>query len=252
MSKSIGNVADPIQAIDKYGLDVIRWYLTRIGGRWRSDVGESMGLWSLVFQIYPTIPDWSQSQLEKHRHEIQSLLGNYFLRVTSPKLVERALAAHPLSLDEIQEAQQGQFSKALIQLISLQRDTAKKVGEKMQNLEVSEALRHLVELMHLVCRSSTLITKCSINHEQANKTITDIAPWKKSVPQDLVYATYTTGIETLRVLGICLQPFIPHSAQMLLDSLGLNPDGRLWCDAERSGEKKDVKPIGSVVGVRLF
>lgn len=42
MSKSIGNVADPIQAINKYGLDVVRWYLTRIGGRWRSDVGESM------------------------------------------------------------------------------------------------------------------------------------------------------------------------------------------------------------------
>jgi len=108
---------------------------------------------------YPTTPDWSQSQLEKHSHEIQSLLGNYFLRVTSPKLVERALAAHPLSLDEIQETQQGQFSKALIQLISLQRETAKRVGEKMQNLEVSEALRHLVELMYLVCRSSTLTTQ---------------------------------------------------------------------------------------------
>lgn len=87
------------------------------------------------------------------------MLGNYFLRVTSPKLVERALAAHPLSLDEIQETQQGQFSKALIQLISLQRETAKRVGEKMQNLEVSEALRHLVELMYLVCRSSTLTTQ---------------------------------------------------------------------------------------------
>lgn len=41
MSKSIGNVTDPIQAINEYGLDVVRWYLTRIGGRWRSDVGES-------------------------------------------------------------------------------------------------------------------------------------------------------------------------------------------------------------------
>lgn len=108
---------------------------------------------------YPTTPDWSQSQLEKHSYEIQSLLGNYFLRVTSPKLVQRALAAHPLSLDEIQETHEGQFSKALVQLISLQRETAKRAGEKMQNLEVSEALRHLVELMHVVCRSSTLTTQ---------------------------------------------------------------------------------------------
>ena len=54
------------------------------------------------------------------------------------------------------------------------------------------------------------------------------------------------------MLGICLQPFIPRSAQILLDALGLKVDGRLWRDAERSGEKEDVKPIGSVVGVRLF
>jgi len=113
---------------------------------------------------YPTTLDWSQSQLEKHSHEIQSLLGNYFLRVTSPKLIERALAAHPLSLDEIQETQEGQFSEALVQLISLQRETAKRVGEKMQNLEVSEALRHLVGLMHLVCGSSTLTTQM-FNHQ---------------------------------------------------------------------------------------
>ena len=122
----------------------------------------------------------------------------------------------------------------------------------MQDREVSDALRHLVELMQLVCRSSALKTKCTINHQQANKTITDIMPWRKSVSQDLVYATYTTGIETLRVLGICLQPFIPRSAQVLLDALGLKVDGRLWRDAERSGAKEDVKAIGSVVGARLF
>ncbi len=40
MSKSIGNVADPVQAIDEFGLDVVRYYLARVGGRSKDDVGE--------------------------------------------------------------------------------------------------------------------------------------------------------------------------------------------------------------------
>ena len=40
MSKSIGNVVDPFQAIDELGADPIRYYLARIGGRFKDDVGE--------------------------------------------------------------------------------------------------------------------------------------------------------------------------------------------------------------------
>lgn len=39
MSKSVGNVVDPIQAIDEFGLDVVRYYLARVGGRFKDDVG---------------------------------------------------------------------------------------------------------------------------------------------------------------------------------------------------------------------
>ena len=39
MSKSVGNVADPIQAIDEFGIDLVRYYLARVGGRFKDDVG---------------------------------------------------------------------------------------------------------------------------------------------------------------------------------------------------------------------
>jgi len=39
MSKSLGNVADPLEAMEKFGVDVVRFYMMRIGGRWRADVG---------------------------------------------------------------------------------------------------------------------------------------------------------------------------------------------------------------------
>lgn len=91
---------------------------------------------------------------------------------------------------------------------------------------------------------------------QANKGLTDIAPWRKEVPAELVYAAYTTAIETLRVLGICLQPFIPNTAGILLDALGLKwGSGRKWHAAEVPGgsiEDEQVRKVGEIIGVRLF
>lgn len=40
MSKSVGNVVDPIAVMEEWGTDVVRFYLIRVGGRWASDVGE--------------------------------------------------------------------------------------------------------------------------------------------------------------------------------------------------------------------
>jgi methionyl-tRNA synthetase len=41
MSKSIGNVVDPFQAMEVLDTDLVRYYLARIGGRFKDDVGES-------------------------------------------------------------------------------------------------------------------------------------------------------------------------------------------------------------------
>jgi hypothetical protein len=41
MSKSLGNVADPIEAMDAFGIDGVRYYMARVGGRFQNDVGGS-------------------------------------------------------------------------------------------------------------------------------------------------------------------------------------------------------------------
>lgn len=39
MSKSVGNVVDPIAILKEHGVDNVRWYLARAGGNFKSDVG---------------------------------------------------------------------------------------------------------------------------------------------------------------------------------------------------------------------
>jgi len=44
MSKSIGNVVDPFQVMEDFGTDLVRYYLARVGGRFKDDVGMSLCL----------------------------------------------------------------------------------------------------------------------------------------------------------------------------------------------------------------
>ena len=40
MSKSVGNVVDPMEIMKDYGADVLRWYVVRAGGGGRGDVSK--------------------------------------------------------------------------------------------------------------------------------------------------------------------------------------------------------------------
>ncbi|KDQ05899.1 hypothetical protein BOTBODRAFT_39907 [Botryobasidium botryosum FD-172 SS1] len=70
MSKSLGNVADPFQSIEHYGVDGVRYYLMRAGGSFTDD------------------SDWSSEQVPKHYDtHLKDLIGNLFSRIASPRLL---------------------------------------------------------------------------------------------------------------------------------------------------------------------
>lgn len=73
-------------------------------------------------------------------------------------------------------------------------------------------------------------------------------PWAKDTPQALIGEVYALSLETLRVCGILLQPFIPAKAGMLLDALCISGSERsLQYARYLSGT------VGSVVpSVKLF
>lgn len=225
MSKSLGNVADPLAAMSTYGVDIVRYYLAIVGGRFRDDV------------------DWSPEQLTKHSKELQSLLGNYFLRVTSERIsavAQRASSPLPTltSIANCQPAATESNASETIEepnpnrsLLLSARALPTQVQKALDNLEVGEALEEIIALLRL-----------------ANKTVTTIAPWSASCPPTDVYVTQLVALETLRITGICLQPFIPDVAEKLLDGLGVPAGERDWASAQ-----SEVDWRGRVVkGVRLF
>lgn len=106
--------------------------------------------------------------------------------------------------------------------------TASKFAEQnvllMEKTEINKILENIINLA-----------------EEANIYIDSEAPWnlKKTDPDKMLEVLYTL-LEVLRYIAIMLQPFIPSSANKMLDQLGVNKEERLFkhlgCDyALRAG-----------------
>ena len=149
MSKSVGNVADPIKAIDDVGVDLVRYYLARVGGRFQDDVGRFFQLLPLLFFLKfisrtvlmrPTwvAADWSQSQLLKHSREIVSLLGNLFMRATSDKIMKKVADVKPRNPLLVSESS---ASKPLLDALKV---LAPKFDDNLRKFELADAVEAVV------------------------------------------------------------------------------------------------------------
>ncbi|KAF8802815.1 hypothetical protein BYT27DRAFT_7111528 [Phlegmacium glaucopus] len=190
MSKSLGNVADPLDAMEKWGVDGVRFYLIRVGGRWRDDV------------------DWSEDQVDKHVKEIRSQLGNYFLRITSPKLAIRAKEASSLL------ASHSTLHPLNVELKQMVQSLPEKIKERMDALEAGEALDEIMSVLRV-----------------ANKSLSTLAPWSPTCPALLVHETRQVAFEMLKVVSKFIGPFMPGIERKLEDALS------------KGGEDGEVKGV---------
>ncbi|KAL4081130.1 tRNA synthetases class I (M)-domain-containing protein [Scleroderma citrinum] len=206
MSKSLGNVTNPIEAMDDFGVDAVRFYLARVGGRWKVDV------------------DWSEEQLRKHSDEIRNLLGNYFLRVTSKVIRNRVsrvlpdtrdksfqtlLTRHLVDVDLSKIIDTSAYTNVDAPLTTeaffpLLDNVGGVVLHHMTNLEVADGLHTIVQVLR-----------------QANSLLTSLAPWSEVHSPAVALSCYLTALETLRIVGILLQPFLPGTSEKLLDALSV-------------------------------
>jgi len=85
-------------------------------------------------------------------------------------------------------------------------------------------------------------------HSQANKIYSETQPWLTSTEASHRAQLHVISLETLRICGILLQPFIPIKSVELLEALGTKPEEWTWDYIEPGrGATGNIKQ-----GIRLF
>ncbi|KAI0810595.1 tRNA synthetases class I (M)-domain-containing protein [Xylaria sp. FL0064] len=217
MSKSIGNVVNPFFALDRWGVDTMRYFLI-YSGHVSGDA------------------DYNNAFIvEKYKKGLQGGLGNLLNRVTRPKNWSVRQAVENMSKTQAPKLPPPeQFHSAHLEQI------VTKVEGHMKALDPSWALKDIMELVF-----------------ETNKFFSDAAPWAKSNEDDTVAVEQTVFIaaESLRIVGILLQPFIPEKSSELLDRLGVDPSRRTLNDAVLYGDDSygtPLVPLGTGAKSSLF
>ncbi|KAG8714025.1 methionyl-tRNA synthetase [Ceratobasidium sp. 395] len=213
MSKSRGNVADPFVAMGvnpdgtrrersvgapgtskgeiDVGVDGVRWYLLRAGGTFDSD------------------SDWSHRQCRKHyNRELAGSLGNLLSRITAPKLLQRLPTPDSTPRPSINVKDVHPEDQALHRMLDALPGLVERYMSQFQIGRVPEAI---VECLN-----------------EANRHITQLEPWLPRNSFEVTIRAHRYSVETMRIVGILLQPFMPGKAGELLTQLGVAYEDRGW------------------------
>lgn len=194
MSKSVGNVVDPVILINKYGLDAIRYFLLR-----EVPFG-SDGVFS------------NEALFQRMNSDLANDLGN---------LLSRTVAMIDKYFGGVLPEQQveGEFDN---ELKAVYAQLPQKVEELMDKLQFSTAL---AEIWRAISRT--------------NKYIDETMPWvlaKSEENKPRLAAVMYNLAESLRIVSILIQPFMPETPEKIWQQLGLTGSGALdWESAKQWG-----------------
>jgi methionyl-tRNA synthetase len=180
MSKSKGNVVDPVVLVEKYGLDAIRYFLLR-----EVPFG-SDGVFS------------NESLISRINSDLANDIGNLLSRTVS--MIEKYFDG---VMPQIR--QEGDFDNELKDCVV---ESSIKVDDLLDRYQFSTAL---AEIWKAISR--------------ANKYIDETEPWKvakdKEKKDRLAMIMYNLA-ETLRIVSILIEPFMPQTPSKIYYQLGID------------------------------
>ncbi|MBL8806378.1 MAG: methionine--tRNA ligase [Rhodospirillales bacterium] len=196
ISKSLGNVIDPVKLVEKYGLDPVRYFLLR-----EVSFGQD--------------GDFSNSAMVRRMNtDLANDLGNLAQRVLS-FVAKNAGGEVP---------QHGALADADRALLGAAGDLLVTIRAELDQQAFHKALEATFAVV-----------------AEANRYVDAQAPWtlRKTDPARMATVLYVL-METIRLIGFALQPFMPTTIGRLLDLLAVGADARSfshWDWALKPGTK---------------
>ncbi|KAI1376495.1 methionyl-tRNA synthetase [Hypoxylon crocopeplum] len=208
MSKSVGNVVNPFFALDRWGVDTMRYFLI-YNGAMANDSDYS-----------------NEFIVDKYKKGLQGGLGNLLNRITRPKnwsvrqVVMSVCSKQFNSLPEVIDVQRGHLES----IVGV-------VAGHMEDLNPTRALREIMDFVF-----------------ETNKFMQKATPWDRAKMGDTIAVEKIIfyAAESLRIVGILLQPFIPEKSSEFLDRLGVSHDRRTFQYAELHADDTYGTPMISV------
>lgn len=190
MSKSLGNVVDPLLMIDYYGADAMRWFL--LENSQLEDDG-----------------DFQENKLHNTRELLVSKWGNLVNRCCGAKFnLHRAVSIFA-SNDSLLSAfnDEPALKIAAEQLLSELAAVPSSMNDQISTFQMRLALRNVWSII-----------------DQSNTFMQEAKPWAKSGTQQ--DAVIYLCMEASRILSILCQPIIPTLATRLLNRIDVSPERR--------------------------